>query len=204
LVLLGTGLFVTTVALAATIEFITIFTNPLAGPVVRSGHKVAAFVVSADESMRRGPEDNLVAELRKRGVNCVAGYTVVPREATGDKEKAKELFANAGITGVVVMRILGEQERKQIYGPRSADSSGPFYPGFWSYWNYAWPVVASPGYLSSEKVYTVETLVYLIEKDELIWGAISEPTSPKEARTFIAALVKAAGKEMRKAGVVLE
>ncbi len=49
---------------------------------------------------------------------------------------------------------------------------------------------------------TLETLIYSIDKDELLWAGRSESTSPKDIRKFVKELVDAAGKEMRKAGLV--
>ncbi len=202
--LLGAGVFTVTLTVAASTRFLSTWKNPLAGPVAKSGEKVAAFVITADESMRLGPEESLAEVMRTRGVSCVAGYTVLPGELARDKEKAKEFLAKAGITGAIVMRVLGEQERQQISLAGPAWCSGPNYPGFWNYWEYSWQVVYSPGYLSSDKVFSVETLVYSITQDQLIWGGISETTNPKEIRKFIKDLVDAAGKEMRKAGLVKE
>ena len=46
------------------------------------------------------------------------------------------------------------------------------------------------------------TLVYSIEQDELLWAGQSETANPKDVRKFIKDLVDAAGKEMRKSGLV--
>lgn len=58
--------------------------------------------------------------------------------------------------------------------------------------------------MRSDKVFAVETLVYSIEKDELVWGGISETTNPKDIRKFIKDLINEAAKEMRKAGLLKE
>jgi hypothetical protein len=50
----------------------------------------------------------------------------------------------------------------------------------------------------------VETLIYSVDRDELLWAGRSETTNPKEKN--IAKLVKdladATGKELRKAGLI--
>lgn len=58
---------------AGSTRFVSKWKNPVAGPISRSGEKVAAFVITADESMRLGPEESLAEELRSRGVDSVAG-----------------------------------------------------------------------------------------------------------------------------------
>ena len=71
---------------------------------------MATFVVSSDDTMRWGPEETLAAELRRREMDAVAGYTVLPGELAKDTEKAKEFLKKAGITGAVMMRIVGYEK----------------------------------------------------------------------------------------------
>jgi hypothetical protein len=187
---------------AGSTRFVSKWKNPVAGPINWSGEKVAAFVITAEESMRLGPEESLAGELRSRGIESVAGYTVLPKELARDKEKAKEFLGKAGITSVVLMRVLGREEKDKVYAPGTAWWSGPNYSGFWNYWGYSWTVVYTPGYLEKDKVYTIETLVYSVTQDQLVWAGRSETFNPKDIRSFIKDLVSAAGKEMRNAGLV--
>ena len=188
-------------ATAASTKFVSTWKNPAAGAIDVTREKVAAFVVTADEAMRLGPEETLAAEMRRRGIDCIAGYTVLPGELAKDVERAKEFLKKAGITGAIMMRVVGrEQETSYVAG--TAWYAAPYYSSFWGYWNYGWPVVYSPGYLRSDTIVSVETLVYSIDKDELLWAGRSETTNPKNVRKFVKKLVDAAGKEMRKAGLV--
>ena len=189
---------------AGSTRFVSKWKNPVAGPISQSGEKVAAFVITAEESMRLGPEESLAGELRSRGVDSVAGYTVLPGELARDKEKAKEFLGKAGITSVVLLRVLGNEEREKNYAPGAVWWSGPNYPGFWNYWGYSWTVVYTPGYLQKDKIYSIETLVYSVAQDQLLWAGRSETFNPKDIRSFIKDLVDAAGKEMRNAGLVKE
>ena len=69
-------------------------------------------------------------------------------------------------------------------------------------WNHGWSTVYTPGYLTTDTVVSVETLVYSVEQDTLLWAGRSETTNPKDIRKFVKDLVDTAGKEMRKAGLV--
>lgn len=186
---------------AASTKFVSTWKNPAIGLVDLDGKKIAAFVVSSDESMRLGPEETLATEMRRRGIDCVAGYTVLPGELAKDREKAKEFLENAGITGAVLMRVLS-REKETYYSPGTTWYSAGYYPSFWGYWNYGWTAVYTPGYMRSDTIVSIETLVYSIERDELIWAGMSETLNPKDVRKFVKQLVDAAGKEMRKAGIV--
>jgi len=185
----------------ASTRFVSTWKNPAFGLVDMDGKKIAAFIVSSDDSMRLGPEETLAAEMRRRGIDCVAGYTVLPGELAKDQEMAKQFLDKAGITGAVLMRVVS-REKETHSSPGTAYYSTGYYPSFWGYWNYGWTVVYTPGYTRSDTVVSIETLVYSIEKDQLIWAGMSETTNPKDVRKFAKQLVDAAGKEMRKAGLV--
>ena len=62
--------------------------------------------------------------------------------------------------------------------------------------------VSAPSYVWKDRVVTLETLIYSIESNELLWAGRSETTNPKDIRKFVQALVEATGKELRKAGLV--
>ena len=193
-------LLFTTLATAASTRFVSTWRNPFAGVVDASAMKVATFVISADQTMRLGPEETLAAELRRRGIECVAGYTVLPGDLAKDREKAREFLKNAGVTGAVLMRVVGQEEETRPRG--AAWYSTSYYPSFWGYWNYGWTTVYTFGGAETDRIVSIETLFYSIEKDKLVWAGLSESTNPKNIRKFVKELVDAAGKEMRRAGLV--
>jgi hypothetical protein len=186
---------------AASTKFVSTWMNPAAGVIDLEDRKIAAFVVSSDESMRLGPEETLASELRRRGMDCVAGYTVLPGELARDQKKAKQFLDTAGITGVVLMRVVS-REKETRYSPGTTWYATGYYPSFWGYWNYGWTTVYTPGQMRSDTILSIETLVYSIERNELLWAGMSETINPKDVRKFVKQLVDAAGKEMRKAGLV--
>jgi hypothetical protein len=197
----GAALVTVTLATAASTTFVSSWKNPEASSVDISGKKWAAFVVSPDPTMRMGPEETLATEMRRRGVDCIAGYTVLPGELANDKEKAKEFLEKGGITGAIMMRVLSEEDRIH-HTPATVYYSRSYYPSFWGYWGHGWSTVYVPGYTTSKKIVSIETLVYSIDKDMLLWAGESESTDPKEIRKFVKQLVDSVGKEMKKVGLV--
>ncbi len=182
-------------------KYVSIFKSPKVGLIDFAGKKVAAFVIIPDEVMREGREETLASELRRRGVDCIAGYMVLPGELVRNREKAKAFLTKAGINGAVLMRLVGDEE-KTFSSPGTVWYTQPYYPTFWGYWNYGWSAVYTPGYTYTERVITLETLIYSLDKDELLWAGRSETTKPKDIQKFVKDLVDAAGKELRKAGMV--
>jgi hypothetical protein len=198
----GTVLLLTSLAWAGSTSFISTWKNPNFSQLDVAGRKVAVFVISPDESMRLGPEETLATELRNRGVDCVAGYTVLPAELAKDQEKAKAFLQKVGLTDAILIRVVGKNEELH-YMPGTAWYAGPYYQSFWGYWDYGWSSVYSPGYVYSNTVVTIETVMYSVEKGSLMWAGASRTTNPDEdIRKAIKDLANAAGKKMRKDGLL--
>ena len=195
-------------ACAAT-TFNSTWKAPDVGPMSFKGKKVVALVMSADESVRYGAEDTLAHELTLRGAVGVPAYSLIPKELTKDKEKAKEFIEKAGVVGVVSMRVVGkDKELNQSAGGYSPVGVGywgsPAYSSFWGggYYGYGWGGVYMPGYIQTDTILTVETLVFSLEKDKLVWAGRSETTNPEKVGPFIKELTAKAAAEMKKQGLV--
>jgi hypothetical protein len=76
-----------------------------------------------------------------------------------------------------------------------------YYTSFWGYYGYTWGAVWDPGYLREDRIVTVETLVFSVPRDKLLWAALSETTNPKSMDAFMKDLVTKAAKEMKKEGL---
>ena len=48
----------------------------------------------------------------------------------------------------------------------------------------------------------IETVIYSVTKDRLLWGGVSTTTNPKDTPTFLKDLVAEAVKEMQKRGLI--
>ena len=191
----------TALGLAGSPKYRFTFASPRAVPGEFAGKKIAAFVIIPDEGMRRGREETLAEELRQRGLDCYAGYIAVPDPRIGDRKQAGEMLQKKGYAGAVVMRLVGDEERAGS-SVGVAFYQQPYYSGFSGYWDYGWSAVYSAGYTWKDRVITLETLLYSIDRNELLWAGRSETTNPKDIRKFVKDLVDATGKELQKAGLV--
>ena len=180
----------------ATTEFKSTWRDPTAQPITLRGQKVAAFMMSSNESTRRAGEDILAREISSRGVQGIPGYQLTGGQPPRDSELLRRQLEQAGIEGTVIMRVV-DRRQEVNYVP-----GGPYYGTMYGYWDYGWGMVGSPGYLQTDTIVSVETLVYSVGQDKLLWGGVSETTDPQHLDGMIAEIVKAAGEEMRKAGLV--
>jgi hypothetical protein len=188
----------TTVALAAAPKFTSVWKAPFAGEVSLAGKKVAALVITNDESLRVAGEEALVRELTSRGLQGVASYKIVPREEVTVADKAKGWFERSGVEGLVALRPVSAEKRTN-YTPETW--GGPYYGTLWGYYGYGWSSMYIPGSVSQETVVVVETTIYSVPRNALLWAATSETKSPKGLGPFIQDLASECVKQLHKQGL---
>jgi hypothetical protein len=189
-----------TVSLAGSTKYVSVYQNPRAGLIDFSGKKVACFVIIPSEELRDAREVTVATELQRRGMDAIAGHIILPGELAKDREKAKDYLKKAGVGGAVIIRLVDDIAAQS----RSVTAwySQPGYGTFGSAWDYGWSAAYVHEIQWTERVVILETLIYSIEKDELLWAGRSETTKPKDIKKFVEDLAKEAGKELRKAGLV--
>jgi hypothetical protein len=177
-------------------KFTSTWKSPEAGDETFAGKKVAALAISDDLALRMSAEEALVRELAARGVQGVAAYRLIPREEIGDPARAKIWFEQAGIEGVVALRIVGTA-RERRYTPITWTTMP--YSSLWGYYPYGWTDVYVPS--GVDTILSVETLIFSVPRDMLLWAGVSETKNPKTIAAFMKDLVAEAAKEMRKQGL---
>ena len=183
---------------AAATKFVSTWKAPGAAGTSFAGKKVAALVISNDESLRVSGEETLARELTARGMEGVAAYRLVPKEELRDAERAKGWFERAGVAGVVAVRpVSAEKQRTYVPGVWTT----PYYSTLWGYYGYGWGAVYDPGYVREDTVVVVETLIFGVPQNALLWAAASETRNPKTLGKFVEDLVKEAAKELKKQGL---
>ena len=133
--------------MSAAVKFTSTFKSLDAGSVSFAGKKVAALVISNDDSLRVAGEESLVRELNARGMQAVATYRIAPKEELRSAETARPWFEKANVEGVVVVRPVSADTR-QAYTTGTWVS--PNYATLWGYYGYGWSSVYVIGAVPKE------------------------------------------------------
>ena len=187
------------VSLAAKTRFQSVWKSPDAAGTSFAGKKVAALVIDKDDSLRVAGEEALVRELNARGMQGVASYRIAPKEVMQNADSARVWFEKAGVEGVVAFRVVND-ERRKTYQPSTWTST--YYTSLWGYYGYGWGAVYDPGYVRDERIVSLETLIFSVPKNSLVWAGLSVTENPKDGAKVVTEVVKEAVNEMRKQGLV--
>jgi hypothetical protein len=192
-----------TLAGCATTSFDSSWKSPDATPVTSKGKKVVAIVMMKDVTPRRAAEDALVRALNERGAVGIALYTLMPPGSPTDEESVKAMLQQSGAAGAVIMRPVAV-DKEPI--PTTVTYGGPMYGGFYGgYYGYGWGSAYGGMTVSGGGVTTivsVETLVYSLEQNKLLWAGRSKTSDPANIDSLVREIADAVAAEMQREGLI--
>jgi hypothetical protein len=149
----------------------TSFEQVWRGPTADLGsvQRVVALYESHDGAMRRNVEDAMARKLVQRGMRAVPAYTVLDEAQLEDTQHVRATLAAKGFDGVVEIRLIStENYPGETFGGAWHGS----YDGY-GYWGTSWPY-AYDNYVFDSPVVRVETNLYSLRDDQLVWSARSK------------------------------
>ena len=175
--------------------------NPSYSPAIKF-HRVLAMGFSNKMEVRADFEDALAAELASKGLDAVAGNTILlrPPGTQLDLTYLREQIQANQIEAVVVSRLV-KVDNTVTYVPGTAYFVPyPYYNTFYGYSGTLYPMVYSPGYLEKEKKVRVETNVYVTTPPDgqLIWTGTTDTVNPSNVHNAIKGLVNLLVTKMQK------
>lgn len=169
--------------------------DPQAKPI--GFKKTVAVFVTKDEALRRSVEDRIAG----RFPYGVPGYRILPHvDSTMSKDVLLAQLKQANVDGAIIMRVVSVTTDAS-YVPGTYWYGAPY--GFVNYWNTAWAYPYDPGYVVTDQIVTVETQVYSISDDKLIFAARSETTNPANAAKLTDSVMRHVMDALKKDGLVV-
>jgi hypothetical protein len=168
-------------------------------PSVAPGHrfkKIAVAALAQDPKARRMAEDALVDRIKRS--EAVPLYELVPELETADIVQVKAHLREAGVDGVVVMRMTGVDQK--VDGVPGSYPQ-PYY-GFSGYWGWAYPKAYSPVYQETDTAVQMETNVYSLADDRLIYSARSQTFNPVNTSGLVGEIAAAIVADLKKRGLI--
>lgn len=183
-------------ACASSTTFTPTWKAPDAQPIVPEGRRVAVVFMSTDETSRRVAEDTLVSKLNEHGAQGVATYDLIPSHELRDGERTKQRLIEAGVDGIVAMRVIDERERARV------TYYGVSYRTFSSYWGHAWGAPYITADVRTDTVLRLETLVYSLDRDTLLWAGTSRSVNRTKVAKLVDEVADGAAKQMAREGLL--
>jgi hypothetical protein len=156
--------------------------------------RVLVIGVSKRPALKRFFEDEFVRQLKARGTDAVAGFTVLPPDKEADMNIIAPKIKELGIDGIIVTRLV-DKKTVETYIPGEAYYVPPaHYRGWDSYYSRSYRVIYSPGYTVKDEIVVLETNLYDTGSEQLVWSAMSETfvegSSDDLIRSFVQVMIK--------------
>jgi len=176
----------------ATTKVTTAWRAPEARPITFT--KVLALVPTDDQSLRRVGETEICKRVQP--TSCTPSYSIFPQGALPPVDEAKARLRAAGFDGAVVLRLIGQREQQTYVPPTYGYGPG------WDFYGRAYPMMISPGYVRSDTLVKVETTVYDLTADQLVWVGTTETLNPKNVPELVDGVATAVAADMREHGLL--
>ena len=178
-----------TLSSCSSTHVVTRWQDPLTSHLVFT--KVLTLVIGGDQSLVRAGEEDLCRQVAK--VPCKPAYLAMPDSMRSDIPAAKALVRKEGFDGALVFRVVSDRE-KVTYVPPS------YGPTFWGYYGYA--QAYNPGSYRTDQLVRVETAIYSVAEDKLLWIGTTESVNPKSLSTLVEEVSKAVRQELEREGAI--
>lgn len=145
---------------------------------------VAVFAMVKNPDMRMEIEEAIASQMPN--TIAVPSYKMITNEELADLNAVKQKLNERGMEGALVLSVKKVDEKTSYYSSGMYPSA---YYTFGGYYNYAWNYMYDPYVYSSTNVYVdLETLIYSIKNDQLVWYAESTSMNPNDIQKTISEL----------------
>src|SRR5262245_4075812 len=161
---------------AASTQLTSSWADPAAAG--RSYKKIVVVGVTNKAPIRREYEDAFSRELAARGVTATPSYNFGGPDNKLDKDAAIAKLQEIGADAVLVTRLVDKEQYQTYYPPSysTVAAPSPYYGGWYGYYSMGYSYMTSPGYVEENQVYRIETILYDVNGDKLIWSGLTETT----------------------------
>jgi len=160
--------------------------------------KIVVIMAARSPDMRNMFEDRFVGELDARGNNAFQSHTIIPMEQLRDKELVKSKIKSTGADTVLISRLV-DTKTIESYMPGQIYVVPSFYYGWGSYYSV---LFAGYGYTDDIQVAYIETNLYDVKTEKLIWSGHSKTERTEGEQQLINTFIKIMIKKLSSAGII--
>lgn len=187
---------------ASSSTFTSQWKSPEATPLEFKGKKVVAAVISNDKERRRLAEDRLAQQIAARGAEGRTMYSLLPGAMAGDEQAIRAALEAANVKGLIVMEPVYVNRDVHVTpayeGGGSASLWGSSYGSGFAV-SYSSPREAK---VTESTVVFIETRVYSLDQNKLVWAGQSRSTDPDTLTELIEELSAAVASALQKDGLI--
>ena len=167
--------------------------------VIEKLNKVLVLALFKDETSRHKAEDQMAGYLNGKGVVSYSYLAAAFNKA--DEDLLRNKLKADGFDAAVTMRLV-DVDKEKIYTPGNTSFYPSYYRNFSGYYYRSWSNYSTPGYYTTTKTYSIETNVYSIKEDKIIWSGLTETSNPDGVQKMTEEVAHLVYKKMLREGFI--
>ena len=161
--------------------------------------KILVVGLAKKESVRRSFEEDFAKQLQKRGTEAISSAQVLPPDQKIEKEVIKSSIEGTGIDAVIVSRLLSVEDQDDIVPGETRLVPHTYYDHLYRHYVSTYQEVEIPPSVLEQKVISIETNLYSVEFEKLVYSAVTETFDPATTDDVIQSLSRVVVEDLREA-----
>ncbi|WEK18548.1 MAG: hypothetical protein P0Y49_17295 [Candidatus Pedobacter colombiensis] len=173
-----------------------------------SGRTVFIASLTRNMEVRTKLENAWASQAAVKGVKVVKSTEYFSPDYYQKLPSERELLSriqNSGANYILTISLINKESETRYVPGSMGYAPYPYYGwygGFYSYYNYWRPMFYDPGYYVTDKKYFLETNLYSMDDNKLVWSAQTETVNPASIDNFANSYPKILINQMVKDGLL--
>lgn len=166
--------------------------------------RIMVLAIMANDLQRRAYEDAFAKQLTRGDVTGIPSYTVMPElDGSEGKEEVRDAVQAVGADAVVIAQLVAVKQQERYVPPRvDYMPSYGFGYGFYGYYGMSYQTVYRPGYMTTDTIVKLETTVFDVASEKMVWAGETESFNPKSEQKVIEENVSLIISKMQDSGLL--
>ncbi|REC79279.1 hypothetical protein DRF60_05445 [Chryseobacterium elymi] len=161
--------------------------------------KVLVMALLTNETNRRSAEDEMAKYLDGKGITS---YSYLDENFNAKDEQAlRSKIKKDSFDAAITMRLI-DVDKEKVYTPQQYYMYPMYYNDFITYYYRNWMYYNIPGYYTITKKFIIETIIYSIKDDKIIWSGITETYDPKGVKRLTNEIARTLRNKMQQEGFI--
>lgn len=165
---------------------------------------VLALIPNKEGGLRANIEKEMVLALQQKGYNAVSAFETFGPQAFKNlnEERALKKLDRQGVQQVMTVVLLDKSKEKNYVQGSPYGGFYPYYGRFWGYYGYMYNRVYSPGYYTVDTKYYLESNLYDLNTNKVIYSVQTQTFDPSSAQRMAVVYSQKVVKDMAKQQVI--
>jgi hypothetical protein len=168
--------------------------------------KLFVIGVAENQESRKAFEDAFAKAIAAEGGGAQASWSLLPQSTKLEEEEIRAAIEGGDFDGVLITRLLSVDKDQEYVEPKAytnaqtryyAGGGGLYGYGYYGFYGTTYAKVHEPGYFETSTTLRLETNLYSLATNGLVWTGQSETIDPESIPDARASMTAAVAKRLK-------